>query len=161
MRETFVARYCAKARQLAEPGECLTITNPENIADVPYLIGLIPNARVMLVDRGTDDLVFSIFQQHYARGNLYAYSLRTAHSYVEWYRSMAALLRSRAPHLTAACTYEDLIERPRDVVASAGRLLERDLEVGADFKVAHDARNSSAPYREHMRADLEAMAETK
>ena len=159
VRETFVARYCAKARELAAPNECLTITNPEIIADVPYLIGLIPNIRFMLVDRDTNDLIFSIYQQHYARGNLHAYSLPTANSYVGWYRSMAALLRARTPHLAAACSYEDLIERPRDVMASAGRLLERDLEVRTDFRISHDGRNCSAPYRDRIRADLEAMEE--
>ena len=44
VRETFVARYCAKVRELAGPGDCLTITNPEIIADVPYLVGLIPTS---------------------------------------------------------------------------------------------------------------------
>jgi hypothetical protein len=136
-------------------------TNPEIISDVAYLIALVPNARFMLLDRETNDLLFSIYQQHYARGNLYAYSLPTANSYVGWYRSMAALLRARAPHLAAACTYEDLIERPRDVVASVARLLERDLGDGADFQVAYDGRNCSAPYKDFMSAELEATGEKR
>lgn len=161
VREAFVAHYCAKVCELAGPGDCLTVTNPEIIADVPYLIGLIPNLRFMLVDRDANDLIFSIYQQHYARGNLYAYCLQTTSAYVGWYRSMAALLRVRAPHLAAACTYEDLIERPRDVLASVGRLLGRNLEVRADYQAVFDGRNCSAPYRERICAELEAMEEKR
>lgn len=152
VRDDFAARYRAKSRELAAPGECLTITNPDILSDAPYLVGLIPNIRFMLVDRDTDDLVFSIYQQHYARGNLYSYSLPTARAYVAWYRAMAELLRAKAPQITSACSYAHLIERPREVIAGVGRLLGRELALPAGFRGTFDGRNCSGPYKERMTA---------
>lgn len=100
VRDTFCALYREKVGALAEGGFGITITNPDLISSVPYLVALIPNLHLIFIDRDTDDLVFSIYQKHYARGNAYSYSLRTAKAYIDWYRSMASAMIAHVPQLS-------------------------------------------------------------
>jgi tetratricopeptide (TPR) repeat protein len=154
VRDAFCALYRERVGTLAKDGFGITITNPNLISDIPYLVALVPNLQLIFTDRDTDDLVFSIYQKHYARGNAYSYSLRTARAYVDWYRSMASVLSTRVPQLSLSFSYADLIERPGDVVRSVGKKIGRNIVLSKEYLVQGDGRGCSTPYKDRLVAGM-------
>ena len=154
VRDDFCAFYRERVVALARGGSGITITNPNLISDVPYLVALIPNLHLVFIDRDDDDLVFSIYQKHYARGNAYSYNLRTASAYVDWYRSMVSVLNAHVPQLSLCFSYADLIERPDEVVGTLGKKLGRHIVLSKDYRNHGDGRGCSTPYKDRIAAGM-------
>jgi tetratricopeptide (TPR) repeat protein len=113
---------------------------PANFLAVGLIRLILPNARVIDVRRHPMSCGFSIFKQHFARGQSYAYDLEELGIFYADYVRMMALWDARMPGFVHRLIYEDLVA---DLEGETRRMLDF---LGLPFDVAclrfHESRRS-------------------
>ena len=149
LREAFAQDYAARLDRLAPQASVFTNTNPLLIADVPKLLSIVANARIVFVKRNVDDTCLRIYAQEYHGGNDYAYNLNDIRAHVSWYHEMIDSLHALYPDVTRILHYEDMVSDPDAAVRTVSELCGLLSPARAGRPVGDD-RNCSKPYRAWM-----------
>ena len=99
--------------------------------------------------RNRDDQVFRILQRKYKSANHYAYSVKNAYEYVDWYYGMASLWTDKLPNRSVTLRYEEMVEDPLAALARVQELVP-ELDSPAGKVTIADDRNCAAPYLDLM-----------
>lgn len=153
LRESFAQDYAARLDMLAPQASIFTNTNPLLIDDVPKLLSVVTNARIVFVKRNVDDTCLRIYAQEYHGGNDYAYNLNDIREHVSWYHEMIDRLQALYPDIARVLYYEDMVSDPDSALRTVAELCGLPEPAHAAHPVSDD-RTCSKPYRAWM--DIEA-----
>ncbi len=138
-------------RRGAISAKVVTNTHPVYITNAAHIAAIIPNARLLLVKRNTDDLTLRIFMKQYERGNPYAYDLNTIRAHIEWYNQMIDLLAQKFPKISRVIHYEDMVADPLATLRIAAELC--GVPVSSEtLPPIGDDRDCAKPYRQFLTA---------
>ncbi len=146
----FREAYLEDVSRRSEAARVFTSTLPNRIHDAAIVARSIPNVRFLLVKRDWDDVAWRIFMTKYARGNSYAYDLKSISGYLAWYNEMIDLTVEKLPGISKIVSYESMIADPAAARRQAAELCGLGVGDEAMPALAHD-RGCAAPYREFMR----------
>jgi tetratricopeptide (TPR) repeat protein len=120
-RAQFSETYAALLAQRAGDARMFTGTAPGNIRDIVELAALVPNLRLVFLDRARDDTLLRIYMKQYT-GNDYAADPAAIAEYLEFYADMTDRLVRRFPHRALRLRYEDVVADPAAARAAVARL---------------------------------------
>lgn len=89
-----------------------TSTTPGRIYDLYHLARVIPNLRLVFVQRNVDDVAYHMFRRLYSNAQFHSYDIDAARDYVNWYYSMQNRFAALLPNLVKTVTYEDMVTDP-------------------------------------------------
>ena len=136
----------------------ITIPDLRFLNDIPNIIQIMPNARLIFVDRDIWDNAVKIFMYDYTVG-LYNYSYRLSSiiDNIRLWRSAMVWWSKAEPKRCLNLRYEDLVADPRSVLASVCSFCDipfPDIQIDPPF----DDRGCAKPYLESMESLLKAEA---
>ena len=95
--------------------------NPNNCMHVGLIHLILPNARIIDARRHPMSCCFSVFKQHFARGNRYSYDLRELGRYYRDYVDLMAWFDEAMPGRIHRAIYEQVVD---DLETEVRRLLD-------------------------------------
>jgi tetratricopeptide (TPR) repeat protein len=153
-RARFVSLFGACIAELSNGAKVFTCTLPGYIDQLPELIDLIPNLRIVFLKRGMPDLWLRIFMKHYSKKNFpYSYDPHDVRDYIDYYDSMMDKAAAKLPQRSIILSYEELIENPIGTRAAIAHLCGLPLPSGTLPEIGDD-RGCAEPYRAAMDAAL-------
>ena len=115
-------RYLASTRvQRKTSAPYFIDKNPNNWMHVGLIHLILPNAKIIDARRHPMSCCFSVFKQHFARGNRYSYDLRELGRYYRDYVDLMAWFDKAMPGRIHRATYEQVVD---DLETEVRRLLE-------------------------------------
>ena len=115
-------RYMASTRvQRKTSAPYFIDKNPNNWMHVGLIHLILPNAKIIDARRHPMSCCFSVFKQHFARGNRYSYDLRELGRYYRDYVDLMAWFDKAMPGRIHRATYEQVVD---DLETEVRRLLE-------------------------------------
>ena len=90
-------------------GQLVVDKMPNNFQHIGVIHKALPEAKIILCERGPLDNCFSIFKQKFGTGNEYAYSLEEVGEYYNLYLDLIAHWESILPNKLYRVSYEELI----------------------------------------------------
>ena len=81
---------------------------------------------------------------NYADGNNHSTDIRSINEFLNWYEAMIDVWMERLPDQSMLITYEDLVENPKEILASIAKFT--GIEIDVDKILVGDDRGCSAPY---------------
>ena len=115
-------RYMASTRvQRKTSAPYFIDKNPNNWMHVGLIHLILPNAKIIDARRHPMSCCFSVFKQHFARGNRYSYDLRELGRYYRDYVDLMAWFDEAMPGRIHRATYEQVVD---DLETEVRRLLE-------------------------------------
>jgi Flp pilus assembly protein TadD len=145
--------YTEEVRQRGGSARVFTNTHPGYIHEAARLAQTLPNVRLIFIKRNLDDVALRMFMRLYRRGNSYAYDLKSAREYIEWYDQITDLLVAKLPEIVRVVRYEDMVADPRMALRTAADLCGLPMTDKPPPALGDD-RNCAAPYREFMMTEL-------
>jgi len=142
----FREMYLEELTRRAGPARIFTNTLPGHIHNTALISSVIPNARFLLVKRGSDDAAWRIFLTKYLRGNAHAYDLKAIRDYLDWYNAMIDLTAEKLPAITRVVSYEAAVNDPQAVLDGVAKLCNLAVGERPASSLANDC-GCSAPYR--------------
>jgi tetratricopeptide (TPR) repeat protein len=117
-----VAQYFLESRMIADAGHLRIVDKSiSNYSFVGAILMVFPNAKIINLRRHPLDIIYSCYQQHFASGHNYTYSLSAlAEIYAVYVRQMA-FWEELFPHSIFSLSYENLVSDP---AATLKELLE-------------------------------------
>lgn len=114
---TYGAAYLESARQHRKTGRAYFIDKlPNNWFDIGFIHLILPNARIIDARRHPLDCCFSNFKQHFARGQLFSYSLTDVGRYYRDYIRLMAHIDAVLPGRVHRVIHEELLADPEGEV---------------------------------------------
>jgi hypothetical protein len=126
-----------------------TNTRPGHLFNAGSIAAIFPNARFILVKRNLEDNALRIFMRKYARGNSYAYDLRTIREHLTWCHDMMDVLAEKLPHMVRVIHYEDMVADPAAALRTALELCGLAMPTKPVPEIGDD-RGCAEPYRQLM-----------
>lgn len=128
---TYGAAYLESARQHRKTQKAFFIDKlPNNWLDVGFIHLILPKARIIDARRHPLDCCFSNFKQHFARGQLFSYSLTDMGRYYRDYVRLMAHFDAVLPGRVHRVMHEELLADPegeiRRLLAALGLPFEED-----------------------------------
>jgi hypothetical protein len=141
----FRSRYLEELREKSGDASVFTLTVGERIADISILARIVPNVRILLVRRDSNDNVLRIFMARYAGGNSHAYSLPSIRAYLDWYSGMQDRVGKTFGAIANSVRYEDVVADPAKALSDAAALCGIQA-TPADNLTVYDDRGCSRNY---------------
>ena len=91
---------------------------PNNWLFIPLIRAILPNAKIIDVRRDAMACCFSNFKQHFARGQMFTYSLEDVGRYYRDYVRQMDHIDKVAPGYVHRICYEDLVSEPESEIRS-------------------------------------------
>jgi len=100
--------YLQHIENLESEGQLVVDKMPHNFQHIGVIYKALPEAKIILCERGSLDNCFSIFKQKFGTGNEYAYSLEEIGEYYNLYIKLIAHWESIFPNKIYRVSYEEL-----------------------------------------------------
>ncbi|MDZ4735740.1 MAG: tetratricopeptide repeat protein [Rhodospirillaceae bacterium] len=153
-RARFVSLFGARITELSKGAKVFTCTLPGYIDQLPELVRLIPNLRIVFLKRAVPDLWLRVFMKHYSKKNFpFAYDPHDLRDYIDYYFSMMDKASAKLPQRSIMLSYEELIENPIAARAAIAQLCGLPAPTGS-LPAIGDDRGCSLHYRAAMEAAL-------
>jgi len=127
--------------------DVLTSTKPESMFNIDHLIDTFENVFCIYVKRNRIDIASEIFTNEYNEENFYSYNHSSISKYLDTYEAIWEILKQKAPQLTLEIPFEDILNKPQEVVDKINGL------TGVSFQLDniqnHSIKNYATPFREH------------
>jgi hypothetical protein len=145
--------YVEELARRAGSAKVFTNTHPARISDVPLIVSVFPNVRLLFIKRDIEDTVLRIYLRLYTEGNAYAYDLAAIRDHIAWYHEMIDLMATMLPDVVRVIRYEDMVADPAAVLRVAADLCSLPM-TDKTLPMIGDDRGCASPYREFMAAEL-------
>ena len=155
LSDLFRKFYGEELRKRAGSGKVLTNTLPTRNEDAWRVASEIPNARFIFIKRDLDDISLRIFMRQYKGGHFYASDLRDIRDYVTFCHQMIDVMAEKMPDISRVLSYEELVSDPSVALTMAAELCNLEVS-GAPIPSIGDDRECAAPYRDRIKAAIEA-----
>jgi tetratricopeptide (TPR) repeat protein len=143
--------YLEELARRAGSARVFTNTRPAHLYSAGMIAAIFPNARFILVKRNLEDNALRIFMRKYARGNSYAYDLKTIREHLTWCHDMMNVLAEKVPNIVRVIHYEDMVANPAAALRTALELCGLAMPTKPVPEIGDD-RGCASPYREFMAA---------
>jgi hypothetical protein len=141
--------YLEELTRRAASARVFTNTLPGHIHNAALIASVIPNARFLLVKRGSEDAAWRIYLTKYLRGNAHAYDLKAIRDYLGWYNTMIDLTAEKLPAITRIVSYEAAVNDPTSALRMVAELCSLTVGERPGPTLANDC-GCSAAYREFL-----------
>jgi tetratricopeptide (TPR) repeat protein len=141
--------YLEELARRAGSAKVFTNTRPGHLYSAGMIAAVFPNARFILVKRNLEDNALRIFMRNYARGNSYAYDLKTIREHLTWCHDMMDVLAEKLPHIVRIIHYEDMVADPAAALRTALELCGLAMPTQPVPEIGDD-RGCAVPYRQFM-----------
>ncbi len=145
--------YVEELARRAGSAKVFTNTHPARISDVPLIVSVFPNIRLLFVKRDIEDTVLRIYLRLYTEGNAYAYDLAAIREHIAWYHEMIDMLAAMLPDLVRVIRYEDMVADSTAVLRVVADLCGLPT-TETPLPAIGDDRGCAEPYREFVAAAL-------
>jgi len=113
--------YIEKIRAYGGDARFITDKMPHNFIHIGFIRAILPNARIVHLQRDPVDNCLSIFKNFFARGHYYSYDLTELGQYYKLYLDLMAYWRDLFPGVIFDLSYEKLVSDQEQEIA---RLLD-------------------------------------
>lgn len=128
--------------------EVVTCSNPFVINSIKTLVDGLPNAYFVFVSRDQIDIAADIFTTEYNSSNYFAYEPTSIMHYIEWYETAWNILKAKLPERTLTVEFNDLIQKPKNMVEQLELFLETDMQ-SANYGETTSTLPSHSEFRGH------------
>lgn len=142
----FSKTYVSELNQRASGAKLFTMTHPGLIPDLGRIAELVPNVRIVFVERNKDDAAHRIFGKMYPQDtNPFAYAVANIDEHLDGYARLIEAWRGHLDKISMRITYEDMVADPKGTLAKIAKLCGLPAPKGKLPEIGDD-RGCAEPY---------------
>ena len=116
--------------ELLEKGyKVVTSTAPSSIFYSDRLMDVLPKTYFIFLERDEMDVAAEIFTREYTNENFYSYDPIQITKYLRDYYEICKILKEKVPNRVKTITYDELTERPQDVIEHIETLVSQNFKI--------------------------------
>ena len=144
---------------LDNPGKVIFVdTMPGNVFYLGLLAILYPNAKIIAVDRQTDDLGLAMYFKYFVNRHFYSYDLTALGQYLQIYKDLMAHWDKILMGQIHKVSYEKMVAQPEQTAKELLTLLNLDTsDITFDVKVHQHEVGFSKPYQGELKPFYESL----
>jgi len=146
----FSNSYMSEITRRAGRAKLFTTTHQGFNPDLGRIAELVPNVRIVFIERDVDDTAFRIFCKDYPQEvNPFAYHVPSIYEFIGEYAQLVEAWSGHLSDISIRCTYEDMVGDPKNTLKRVADFCGLTAPKGKLPDLGDD-RGCSAPYRTHL-----------
>ncbi len=142
--DDFSKRYATELTQQVSGTKLFTTTHPGLIPDLGRIAELVPNVRIVFIERDTGDTAHRIFGKMYPQDtNPFAYDLAGIDEYLGEYAQLIEIWSGHLGDISMRVSYEDMVADPKGTLAKVAKLCGLPVPKGKLPEIGDDRGCSS------------------
>ena len=148
--ENFSKTYMSELDERAKGAKLFTTTHPGLIPDLGRVAELVPNVRIVFIERNRDDTAHRIYGKMYPQNtNPFAYDVSLIDEHLDGYAKLIEAWSGHLGDVSMRVTYEDMVADPKATLAKVAELCGQSVPKGKLPEIGDD-RGCAAPYLEFL-----------
>ncbi len=144
--DKFSKFYVAELTKRVSGSKLFTTTHPGLIPDLGRITELVPNTRVIFMERNRDDTAHRIFGKLYPQNtNPFAYDVAGIYEHLDGYEQLIEAWSEHLGDISMRVSYENMVADPKGTLAKVAKLCGLPVPKGKAPRIGDD-RGCAEPY---------------